>query len=175
LTQEPGGITLRAFQGGRKDAEGQMQAERPAPGARGRSCLGRDPSAARQRCHRPPAGAAQPPTSRSMQRSAESPWGDVGGEEAAARAERSRCSSALPRRRGAGTVPGSPAVRGECPAVAPYQLLHGLVRGRLRRLAYLSDSVGMSYGVLATAFCHRLALPRLSHPTYGVCQQRITM
>ena len=55
------------------------------------------------------------------------------------KARRSVCSSALPRRRGARTWPGSPAARGGCPAVAPYQRLHRPVRGRLRRQAYLVD------------------------------------
>ena len=45
----------------------------------------------------------------------------------------------VPRRRGAGTWPGSPAARGGCPAVALYQRLHRPVRGRLRRQAYLVD------------------------------------
>ena len=49
------------------------------------------------------------------------------------KARRSVCSSALPRRRGAGTRPGSPAACGGCPAVALYQRLHRPVRGRLRR------------------------------------------
>ena len=55
------------------------------------------------------------------------------------KARRSVRSSALPRRRGAGTWPGSPAARGGCPAVALYQRLHRPVRGRLRRQAYLGD------------------------------------
>ena len=81
LTQEPGGITLRAFQGGWKAAEGQVQAEHPAPGARGRPCLGRQPRAAWQRCHRPPAGVAKPPylQERSVIRRAPSERG-MGGE-----------------------------------------------------------------------------------------------
>ena len=92
--------------------------------------------------------------------------GDGGREEAVARAERSGagaflvrplagrigkarrsvCSSALPRRRGAGTRPGSPAACGGCPAVALYQRLHRPVRGRLRRQAYRSDSLSASQG-----------------------------
>ena len=82
------------------------------------------------------AGAVQPRTSGSGQRSAEPLRGGAGWQESAARAERSgagafrvrplgggsvkarrsRCSSALPSRRGVGTMPGSPAVRGGSPA-----------------------------------------------------------
>ena len=80
------------------------------------------------------------------------------------KARRSICSSALPRRRGAGTLPGSPAVRGGCPAVAPYQRLHRPVRGRLRRQAYLCDSSCASHGPPATARRQQLAVPTRAAP-----------
>jgi hypothetical protein len=51
------------------------------------------------------------------------------------KARRSVCLSALPRRQGAGTWPGSPAARGGSPAATGYQPRHRPVRGRLRRPA----------------------------------------
>jgi len=67
------------------------------------------------------------------------PPGGYGGE-----ARRSRCSSALPRRRGARTSPGSLAQGGSSPAAAS-QPLHGPVRGRRRRQAYLHDHACASF------------------------------
>jgi hypothetical protein len=80
----------------------------------------------------------------------------LGGQRGEAR--RSIRSSALPSRQGARTWPGSPAACGGCPAVAPSQRLHRPVHGRLRRLAYLRDSICASHGPLATARCQELAV-----------------
>ena len=48
--------------------------------------------------------------------------------------------------RGAGTWPGSPAAAGAVQPWRRYQRLHRPVRGRLRRQAYLCDSLSASHG-----------------------------
>jgi hypothetical protein len=127
LTQEPNGSTLRVVLRREESRRGSDAGRAIPPEARGRPCLGRQPKAARQRCHRPPAGAAQLHTCRSAS-DPRSPCqggrGVVGGSGTGRaqrcrclplcpcggriwKARRSVCSSALPRRRGVGTWPGA--------------------------------------------------------------------
>ena len=143
LTQEPCGSTVRALQGGRKAAEGQVQAEQPrSPEREDSPAFGGRPG----RRGEPPqesAGAAKPLTSRSGC-DWPSPHRGMGGERkrwhgqsAAAPVltavppegrrsgqRRSVQWSAFAPTRGAGTSPGSPAGRGGSPAATPHQPLH---------------------------------------------------
>ena len=160
LTQEPRALHCEPLKEGAATAEGQVQAGRSRVPTRAASlALGGSPG----RC----ASAATAPAgwrSHATDRSAAirtAPWGAERGERkqwhgqsAAAPvpsfsapwgADREGKAQRLFERVAAPTGgrkwPGSPAVCGGCPAVALYQRLHRPVRGRLRRQAYLRDSL----------------------------------
>ena len=94
LTQEPRALHCEPLKEGGATAEGQVQAGRARVPSGRLPCLGRQPRAARQRCHRPPAGGRSHRTFRApaIRKSLEGVWG---GEEAAARAERSGAGAFL--------------------------------------------------------------------------------
>ena len=149
LTQERPEIILRglprtANRSGQPQARGAAPALRPSPeAAETRPGHGELSTASVSAAHSPASERplVLPPGAK---RAAEPPTRGMGGgrnqwhgQSAAApvlpavppggrmgEARRSVCSSALPSRRGAGTRPGSPAVRGGSPAATRYQPLH---------------------------------------------------
>jgi hypothetical protein len=144
LTQAPCGITLQTL---------ARSEERPQRHSR-------VPSGAVAICRTPSCGGwrvtGTSGTGRAQRRRC-LPCAPPGGQRGKAR--RSVRSSALPRRRGARTSPGSPATRGGSLAATVHQPLHGPVRGRLRRQAYRCDSSCVSLvllrrrGGFASAVC----------------------